>query len=226
MEKHTEKYIIQKAQKIVSAIYLITDLIKDNDAIKWEVREEALVFISDIMMLDTVIPIEREHALRSISRSSNKIISLLNISKFSSVLSNMNVDIVVNEIKLLIEFIHRPDAVDIHREGYILSDTFFSTDTQPSQTDMNVVSHKGHSEVIRHQNIPKSKGVIVKDKKDSRKNNIISLLKKDSNLTIKDFVKVIKDCSEKTIQRELIDLVEKGVVKREGERRWSTYSLA
>jgi len=44
-------------------------------------------------------------------------------------------------------------------------------------------------------------------------------------LSVKDFTRVIKDCSEKTIQRELLDLVEKGIVKKEGERRWSRYSL-
>jgi len=50
-------------------------------------------------------------------------------------------------------------------------------------------------------------------------------LKNQSNLTIKDFSKVITDCSEKTIQRELLDMVEKGIIKKEGERRWSKYSL-
>ena len=63
------------------------------------------------------------------------------------------------------------------------------------------------------------------EKKNSRQGSIISVLKTQSNLTIKDFVKVIKDCSEKTIQRDLIELVDKGIVKKEGERRWSRYSL-
>ncbi len=62
-------------------------------------------------------------------------------------------------------------------------------------------------------------------RKDSRKTIIIELLKKDSNLTIKDFTRVLNDCSEKTIQRELLSLVAGGVLKKEGERRWSTYSL-
>jgi len=42
---------------------------------------------------------------------------------------------------------------------------------------------------------------------------------------VKDFAKVITDISEKTIQRELLDLVQRGVIKKEGERRWSRYSL-
>ena len=63
------------------------------------------------------------------------------------------------------------------------------------------------------------------EKKTNRQEVILETLKTKSNLTIKDFAKVITDCSEKTIQRELLDLVEKGVIKKEGERRWSTYSL-
>ena len=43
--------------------------------------------------------------------------------------------------------------------------------------------------------------------------------------TIKDISEVITDVSEKTIQRELNSLIEKGQVIREGERRWSKYSV-
>ncbi len=67
---------------------------------------------------------------------------------------------------------------------------------------------------------------ILKDIKDKRQNIIIALVKKHRTLTIKGFTGVIKDCSEKTIQRELLALVAKGILKKEGERRWSTYSLA
>ena len=72
---------------------------------------------------------------------------------------------------------------------------------------------------------PASKEDPVKDKKDSRQARILTLLRAQSHLSIKDFAAVIPDCSEKTIQRELLELVEKGVIKKEGERRWSTYSL-
>jgi DeoR/GlpR family transcriptional regulator of sugar metabolism len=67
--------------------------------------------------------------------------------------------------------------------------------------------------------------VAVQQKKSIRQEQITNILKGQSNLTIKDFSKVIKDCSEKTIQRELIELVDKGVIKKAGERRWSRYSL-
>ncbi len=62
--------------------------------------------------------------------------------------------------------------------------------------------------------------------KFDRENKILEILQTRNNLTIKDFSPVIKGCSEKTIQRELLRLVKSGVLNKEGERRWSRYSLA
>ncbi|MCX6702079.1 MAG: hypothetical protein NTX96_02725, partial [Candidatus Zambryskibacteria bacterium] len=63
-------------------------------------------------------------------------------------------------------------------------------------------------------------------KKSNRQNVILDLLKRKKELTIKDISLVIKDCSEKTIQRELNSFISIGVLKRAGVRRWSKYSLA
>ncbi len=52
---------------------------------------------------------------------------------------------------------------------------------------------------------------------------ILDLVRQKKSLSIKEIAAVIKDCSEKTIQRELNTLIEKGLVRREGERRWSVY---
>ncbi len=52
---------------------------------------------------------------------------------------------------------------------------------------------------------------------------ILELVRKKKSLSIKEIAQVIKDCSEKTIQRELNILIERGLVRREGERRWSVY---
>ena len=66
---------------------------------------------------------------------------------------------------------------------------------------------------------------IASKRKGNRSETILKILKKKDNLTVKDIAQVISDCSEKTIQRELLALVEKSVLKKVGERRWSRYSL-
>ena len=60
---------------------------------------------------------------------------------------------------------------------------------------------------------------------NERRQIILNLLDNKEKVGVKDVVDVIRDCSEKTIQRELLSLVKQGVLKKEGERRWSVYSL-
>lgn len=221
-----EKYIIQKAQKIASALYIITDLIKDSDAMKWEIRETGLSFVSAVNSFNESSYIDKSHANNIFNSTATKLTSLINISIISSLISKMNGSIILNEIESLVSFVNKQHGEEVQPAGYILSDSFFNTDSEPSDTksqDSNTL--KSSYRTLRTEERPVNKGLLVKDKKNNRQENIINLLKKDSNLTIKDFAKVIKDCSEKTIQRELIELVEKGVVKKVGERRWSTYSL-
>ena len=62
--------------------------------------------------------------------------------------------------------------------------------------------------------------------KESRRARITKLVKDNREVTIKDIATHFSDLSEKTIQRELVALVETGVLKKFGERRWSRYTLA
>ncbi|HEY1037690.1 MAG TPA: hypothetical protein VGE62_03870 [Candidatus Paceibacterota bacterium] len=62
--------------------------------------------------------------------------------------------------------------------------------------------------------------------KNERQQIIVDTIRAKGELSIKDLTDVITDCSEKTIQRELISLVSTGFLHKTGERRWSKYSLA
>jgi len=61
--------------------------------------------------------------------------------------------------------------------------------------------------------------------KTDRKTQILNILKSKKDASIKDISFVIKGCSEKTIQRELMELLGQGAISKTGERRWSRYSL-
>jgi hypothetical protein len=82
---------------------------------------------------------------------------------------------------------------------------------------------------------PRSSG--IKDIKDSTKVTdnkgqtervklILEHIRKEKSVSIKDISLVVRGVSEKTIQRELNELIRRGLVRRVGERRWSTYILA
>lgn len=79
-------------------------------------------------------------------------------------------------------------------------------------------------------NIPKgdisSDAHLVYSQLVDRSARIKTVLAAKPEATIKDISEVITDVSEKTIQRELNSLIEKGQVIRLGERRWSKYSVS
>lgn len=62
--------------------------------------------------------------------------------------------------------------------------------------------------------------------KDVQRVDIIKdILMKSLNVSIKDIALLFPDVSEKTIQRELNLMIDKGVVRKDGKKRWSRYSL-
>jgi DNA-binding transcriptional ArsR family regulator len=61
--------------------------------------------------------------------------------------------------------------------------------------------------------------------RESRRSRILKLVKDKQEVMVKDITVHFPDLSEKTVQRELVALVETGVLKKAGERRWSRYSL-
>lgn len=61
--------------------------------------------------------------------------------------------------------------------------------------------------------------------KDARQARILKLIRDNKEVTIKDISNHFSELSEKTIQRELATLVASGVLKKEGDRRWSRYAL-
>ena len=95
----------------------------------------------------------------------------------------------------------------------------FKTNIQkhPSVKDISNFTDKTKSSVY-----PKTADI----RHSSRRNTILELLQDKDFVTVKDVTDTIQGCSSKTLQRELLSLVSEGILKKEGERRWSTYSLA
>ncbi len=98
------------------------------------------------------------------------------------------------------------------------------------QKDISKGQNNNDSEYVDRARIKtqdkKGKDLTVPDKKkNERRAIIIDLVRRKGEVSIKEVSQAISGCSEKTVQRELGALARKGVLKKEGERRWSRYSL-
>ncbi len=70
-----------------------------------------------------------------------------------------------------------------------------------------------------------SDAVLVYSNLSDRTSRIKTVLEAKPEATIKDLSEIITDVSTKTIQRDLNSLIDSGEVIRQGERRWSKYSI-
>lgn len=279
-------YVLKKSERILAALYLVSDLLSDSEPLKWTLRERGADIHSLSFLMNTGDPTQKNVALQNLFLSITETVSYLRVGLLSGLITQMNFDLLDQELMLLVDTLNERAQEERRSHGYVLSETFFDTtgvaeqvlskfsknnrgqnvlrngnraSTPLSQKDSlnkrqdkiggardssvgqasveqssfneGVINYNGSEYVggVKSLGIGQGQSSVdvspVEVKKDNRRTKILDLVSKRSGLTIKDFAEVIKDCSEKTIQRELVELVEQGVLVRQGERRWSTYSL-
>lgn len=237
-------YVFKKAGKISYAIYVITDLIKDTEPLKWTLRKSATEMSSLRNFFD------EKSVFNNLEKTLLELEAFLDLAAFAKVVSEMNSALLQGEIRRLIS-----DMRERAKEGFYspqLVPTFFDipkpevfTIAPVSPTQVAEDYSKGHKGQVNNydfykkpQSVPEKKKIVEKveakiatggalEHKGQRRDQILTIIK-DKNgaqVSIKDIADKVKDCSEKTIQRELISMVEDGTLKKTGERRWSTYSL-
>jgi len=220
----------KKTEKLVAATYMLTSFFDNKEPMKWRLRELG-------------------NSLLSFSGESKnivlEIISLLSVGKNAGLISDMNFNIIHREFSLLLpEQITLEDMFDktMLKEAYLpleheqivqkkvfekapekhslyVASSVSSTQNAPSIKD------KPYTHTEQEKKDLKEFGAVAV-KKNSRQSVIIGLLKRKKEIMIKDVSPLIDGVSEKTIQRELLSMVSQKILKKEGEKRWSRYSLA
>lgn len=249
-------FVFKKTERLTSAIYLLTSFLSDNEPIKWKMRDAAARLLSYSINLSNQGHRNRADAMNNFIAASFEIVSLLEAANISELFSPMNCAIVKFEIEKNIELVELKERslnakFLLSKNFFEVSGDYSSVRDNSGQANGNLNekdirkattqtvnkesasetnSHKGHlliKDINKEEKNSVSfiKGHTVKDK-NKRYETIINLLKKTKEISVKDVSSIVSDCSEKTIQRELLSLVDKGVLKKEGERRWSKYSLA
>lgn len=218
-------YIYKKTEKLVTAVYMITNFIKDNEPLKWRIREKALELLSLNVSLNTVSLSDRKDLLKRYQAHSVEIVSLSSIANHAGLISEMNCEILKREFNNLASTIEKDENKKANEETVILSPSFFDTPVVPQQIQSPTQPSQAPQHVLyKRQDVPQATPKKAESKND-RQESILRVLSTRNRLSVKDFTDTIKGVSEKTIQRELLAMVSSGVLKKEGERRWSTYSI-
>ena len=162
-----------------------------------------------------------------------EIMSLLDISFASGLISEMNVSILKNEFKSFVDSISNLiRSIDLKNSGFV-------RDVLSSRNEIALVSDSSktleninNGPTMINRRTEETTPSFLKDnnKRQSRRGvrteSIIDFVRTHPGVSIKDITPNIKGCGEKTIQRELVELIREGKIRKTGDRRWSKYSIA
>jgi DNA-binding transcriptional ArsR family regulator len=213
-------YIYRKTERLAKAIQLITPAFGNAPALRNRLDGVA------VGLIDAAIapPVQSKEAL---SRELLALSSILSVARTGGLLSDMNADLIAREAHLLLQ-----EIASYEEPRLFLEDAPTLAELAKQAPDLREPAHKAVEIFAPNLRAPatSSKGHLkdkpVSDKgQNDRKEAILSILRSKGPSTIKNISTVIRDISEKTIQRELQNLVSKGSLERSGERRWTLYSI-
>ena len=247
---NTNGIVLKKAEKLTTALYLVTDSMPESEPIKGKLRERALDMLSLMYFSPEDGFRDRSERYFRTMVALDEIVTLIGIASAVKMLSGMNATVLLHEYAQLKGNILSLDEVKTKIGPTIaITEEFFriTEEIKPQSLFQEKITpqisilgdiHKGQNS-IKDKNEKKQTPKITqqvkfispqtvikqKDNKGSRRDTILSLAKKKDFITVRDVTEVISGCSEKTIQRELSTLVDLNILKKEGEKRWSKYSL-
>lgn len=247
-DKHFSPVSYTKTNKLITALYMVTDIMDSGEPLRIKLRTLGLNIISD---LHSNFLMEKRFLQKVIERV-DEIVSFLGICETLNLISEMNSNILIKEFLELKESIKalNPDGTlslffkeeevlppvspVVEKRHVIGQKKFSSIGVQKGNTLMKALSDKVSALSDRREDMNALKG--------QRREEIIKIIKDGSNnttgLTITDIhtlskelkdkldIKALTSCGEKTLQRELASMVTDNVLNKAGSKRWSRYFLA
>lgn len=90
-------YMMRKAEKLTTALYLVSDIMSDREPMKWTMRETGVNILSDITVGSTGGASARITDLRQVMKKIEQIVSFLDIAQSTRLLSEMNASVLKKE---------------------------------------------------------------------------------------------------------------------------------
>ncbi len=264
-----------KAKNLVTALFMVTDIMDKDESIKNKLRNSGLEIISDIYNTSYWTDVKIKDIIAKVSF----IVTLLDIASDLKMISSMNSNILKKEFTLFLKSLEESIENISNEANQNLNDLFVHSEVKKSnlfevteafpighngqdneykieqrktngQSSTNIGLQKGstllnalreielskttqNSSQIKPKPIPKLKQKtndknIVNSDKSNRREEIVKIIKDSrGGLTITE-IKVkargeLATMSDKTLQRELVALVDLRVLYKTGEKRWSRY---
>lgn len=219
--------VFKKTERTVSVVFYILSYIERKQETEFHIKtlsDKAMAVHEASLATLSLYEYEAKEKIFPFQQSLVALEGSLRIANAARVLNDEVLALLLSEVDLVQRYLrnHFVGAIPLTVRD---TDAALGTSTKPAAA----VRRSSSETRIGRSPIPKgdisSDAHMVYSQLVDRAARIKTVLEAKPAATIKDISEVITDVSEKTIQRELNSLIEKGQVIREGERRWSKYSV-
>ncbi|MEK7069643.1 MAG: hypothetical protein AAB924_01640 [Patescibacteria group bacterium] len=225
--KDIYSYVTDKVQKITSALYRVTDLLSDKEPLKWTLRDKAIGLYDELVSIKNTK--DKDRLLDDSLKSFSQITKSLELISSGVCVSNRNFEILKREYSLLRDFIEGKKS-DMANDPKILLEMSMFNSKKKQET--NTLINNGHRNLITGINEPETNSFYGEGKQQeinpqSRKGKVLDLLKSGPAKSVNEIaINFSGEVSEKSIQRDLLDLVKMGKISAMGDKRWRKYEYA
>lgn len=219
----------RRAERIVAAVFLLTNHIPETESIRSTIRTAAQGLLAAILGMRDEMRASESRSVHALQSTIRHLISLVRILSVSGFISSQNAATMIDALDELGNFltasqrsvlsenvtISRDELVDVHtttvqrprvRAASAIKDTS-STGGKNALSDTKMSTGGVADTSVRVQ-------------------SILDILAAGGSLGIKDIAANLPEYSEKMIQRELLELTNSGRIHKVGLKRWSKYTLA
>jgi len=226
--KETEylAYLCSRIQRATEAVYRVTDLFSDKEPMKWKMREESTFVFTHLAVMKNKHSLERGAHLERIADSVDRLSILFSLFEESgSTVLSANFRILKKEYESIKKFISQEtQKQDISH--------LFLEERKPSESPKGIQAGPiGQNKKEVSDSLSDKPAIVSKptvsnvSKGQERKDKILEIVKDKEKVTVGELSSMFGQYSEKTIQRDLLEFVSDGVLRKEGDKRWRTYIL-
>jgi len=236
------EHAYKRTERIAAAVYLVTNNVRYDEPLRQRIRSIGHEMLTQVLALRSGFRSAGHERISGLVAHVRELATHVELLCVAGYLSRQNATILVQAVDELGQFITSSQRSALSEELSFQRDDFVPysgkvdnrAELASERMPRNVPDERTAGFVNRRQRRASglkeerqgSENINAKRQKEAheeRRRTILDILKRSGPLGIKDITSNIVGCGEKTVQRELLFLIQKGTVRKKGAKRWSRY---
>jgi len=242
--------LAKRAERTATAIHMVSNFISKDNSLRSDIRRHSLRVIKNLYKCITCDAYDQQFFLEEALVNIEYVVTAMSIARATGAVSEMNTNILESALRTLGAQIHGQLQIALRYEqkfSNTIAPTIdketlleFLQETVSSDSAIDEGFQQQLQEALINKTTFKTTQNDTETKRQSkrhsdlkplsetagdRREKIREIISVKGDTTIKDIATRITNCSEKTLQRDLVQLIKDNIIEKEGNKRWSIYRI-